>query len=128
VRESGKIAIEDSRWRSAELLERPEEIATYLEAPFGDGDPAVITYAPGVAARAKSISQVARESGLSCETLSKVLTPEGEPKLPTLFGVLKALGMKVPRARHETCRRAPCRQLGNSGFIAFTAQILADNA
>ena len=89
------MAVETSRWDSAELLENPEEIAAYIEAAFEDGDPAVITHALGVVTRAKGMSQVARESGLSREALYKALTPDGDPKLSTLFRVLKALGMKV---------------------------------
>jgi len=49
----------------------------------------------GVVARAKGMSQVARETGLSREALYKALMPDGDPKLSTLLSVLKALGMKV---------------------------------
>jgi probable addiction module antidote protein len=89
------MALETSLWDSAELLESPEDIAAYIEAAFEDGDPSVITHALGVAARAKGMSQVARQSGLSREALYKALTPDGDPKLSTFFSVLKALGMKV---------------------------------
>ena len=46
-------------------------------------------------ARAKGMSQLARDSGLSREALYKALTPDGAPKLSTFFSVLKALGMKA---------------------------------
>ena len=89
------MTLETSAWDSAELLESREDIAAYIEAAFEDGDPSVITHALGVVARAKGMSQVARETGLSREALYKALTPDGHPKLSTLLSVLKALGMKV---------------------------------
>ncbi|HZZ62641.1 MAG TPA: addiction module antidote protein [Roseiarcus sp.] len=63
------MALETSRWDSADLLENPEDIAAYAEAAFEDGDPAVIPHALGVVARAKGMSRVARETGLSREAL-----------------------------------------------------------
>ena len=89
------MTLDTSPWDSTELLESPEDIAAYIEAAFEDGDRSVITHALGVVARAKGISQVARETGLSREALYKALTPDGDPKLSTFFSVLKALGMKV---------------------------------
>ena len=58
----GTMALETFPWDSAELLESPEDIAAYIEAAFEGGDPSVITHALGVVARAKGMSQVARES------------------------------------------------------------------
>jgi probable addiction module antidote protein len=89
------MALETFSWDSAEQLESPEDIAAFIEAALEDGDPSVITHALGVVARARGMSQVARDSGLSREALYKALTPDGDPKLSTLFSVLKALGMKV---------------------------------
>ena len=74
---------------------RPNCSQLWIEAAFEDGDPSVITHALGVVARAKGMSQLARECGLSREALYKALTPDGDPKLSTFFSVLKALGMKV---------------------------------
>src|SRR5262245_35847819 len=82
-------------WDSAALLNSQEEIVAYIEAVFEDGDPALITYALGVVARAKGMSQIARETGLTREGLYKALTADGDPKLSTLLSVLKALGMKI---------------------------------
>lgn len=79
----------------AELLKDTADIAAYIEAAFEAGDPAVITHALGVVARAKGMSQVARESGLSREALYKALTPDGDPKLSSFLSVMRALGMKV---------------------------------
>ena len=89
------MALETSPWDSAELLKGTADIAAYIEAAFEAGDPAVITHALGVVARAKGMSQVARESGLSREALYKALTPDGDPKLSSFLSVMRALGMKV---------------------------------
>ena len=89
------MALETTLWDSAEFLDSPERIAAYIEAVFEEGDPAFITHALGVVARAKGMSQVARDVGVTREALYKALTSTGDPKLSTFLGVLKALGMKV---------------------------------
>ena len=89
------MALETAPWDSAELLDTPEAVAAYIEAAFEENDPASITYALGVVARAKGMSQVARDVGVTREALYKALTSTGDPKLSTFLGVLKALGMKV---------------------------------
>ena len=89
------MALETTPWDSAEFLDTPERIAAYIEAVFEEGDPAFITHALGVVARAKGMSQVARDVGVTREALYKALTSTGDPKLSTFLGVLKALGMKV---------------------------------
>jgi probable addiction module antidote protein len=82
-------------WNSADFLDTPEAITDYIEAAFEDGDPTVITHALGVVARAKGMSQLARDAGVTREALYKALTSDGDPKLSTFIGVLKALGMKL---------------------------------
>ena len=89
------MALETSPWDSAELLDSPQAVAAYIEAAFEDGDPALITHALGVVARAKGMTQLARDAGVTREGLYKALTPDGDPKLSTFLAVLKALGMKV---------------------------------
>ena len=89
------MTLETIPWNSADFLDTPEAIAAYIEAAFEDGDPTVITHALGVVARAKGMSQMARDAGVTREALYKALTSEGDPKLSTFIGVLKALGMKL---------------------------------
>ncbi len=89
------MTLETSLWDSAELLDNREAIVAYIEAAFEDGDPSVITHALGAVARAKGMSQLARDAGVTREALYKALTPNGDPRLSTFLGVLKALGMKV---------------------------------
>ena len=69
-------------WDAADHLETQEDVVAYLEAAFEDGDPALIAAALGDIARAKGMSQIAREAGLGRESLYKALSPEGNPELP----------------------------------------------
>lgn len=89
------MALETTRYDSADTLTDAPSIAAYLEAAFEDGEPAVITHALGVVARAKGMSQLARAAGVTREALYKALTAEGDPKLSTFLGVLKALGIRL---------------------------------
>jgi probable addiction module antidote protein len=82
-------------WDSAEHLKTDEDIAHYLEAVFEDGDPALITHALGVIARAKGMSQIAQAAGLGRESLYKALSPEGNPEFATVLKVMRALGLKL---------------------------------
>lgn len=82
-------------WDSAEHLKTEEDIAHYLEAVFEDGDPALITHALGVIARAKGMSKIARAAGLGRESLYKALSPEGNPEFVTVLKVMRALGLKL---------------------------------
>jgi probable addiction module antidote protein len=82
-------------WDSAAHLETEEDMALYLDACLEEGDPALITYALGVIARAKGMTQLARETGLSRESLYKALSSEGNPEFATVLKVIKALGIKL---------------------------------
>jgi probable addiction module antidote protein len=89
------MALETTLYDSADYLDSPEAIAAYIEAAFEDGEPALITHALGVVARAKGMSQLARDAGVTREALYKALTADGDPKLSTFIGVMKALGMRL---------------------------------
>lgn len=89
------MALKTIPYDTADFLDSVDAIAAYLEAAFEDGDPAVITHALGVVARAKGMTRLARESGVTREALYKALTAEGDPKLSTFVGVLKALGIRL---------------------------------
>ncbi len=80
----------------AEHLRTPEEMAAYLEACMeeADGDAAFVAKALGDIARAKGIAQVARDAGLSRESLYKALSGERNPTLDTVLRVIGALGLK----------------------------------
>lgn len=70
-------------------------MALYLEACFEDGDPALVTAALGDIARARGMSQVARDAGLSRESLYKSLSGEGNSEFATVMKVIKALGIEL---------------------------------
>lgn len=89
------MALKTTRWDSAEYLKTDEEIAAYLDAVLEEDDPALVTHALGVIARAKGMSQIARETGLGRESLYKALSPEGNPEFATIVKVLKALGLQL---------------------------------
>lgn len=86
-----------SRYDVAEHLRTPEEMAAYLEACLeeANGDAAFIAKALGDIARAKGMSQVARDAGLSRESLYKALSGERTPNFDTILKVIGALGMKL---------------------------------
>ncbi|MCW5696636.1 MAG: putative addiction module antidote protein [Bauldia sp.] len=89
------MPIETTRWDAAESLDTPEAIAAYLEAVFEDGDPQVVARALGDIARAKGISKIARDTGLTRAGLYRALSADGDPRLTTFIGVLKSLGLTV---------------------------------
>lgn len=88
-------ALKTTRWDSAEYLQTEEDIAVYLDAVLGEDDPALVAHALGVIARAKGMSQIARETGLGRESLYKALSAEGNPEFSTVFKVIKALGLRM---------------------------------
>ncbi|MDA8150238.1 MAG: putative addiction module antidote protein [Nitrospiraceae bacterium] len=82
-------------WDSAEHLETEEDMAAYLEAALEDGDPALVAAALGDIARAKGMTQIARETGLGRESLYKALSAEGNPEFATVLKVLRSLGLRL---------------------------------
>jgi probable addiction module antidote protein len=86
-----------TKYDVAEHLRTPEEMAAYLEACFeeANGDAAFIAKALGDIARAKGMSQVARDSGLSRESLYKALSGDRSPGFDTILKVIEALGLKL---------------------------------
>ena len=86
-----------TRYDVAEHLRTPEEMAAYLEACLeeANGDAAFIARALGDIARAKGMAQVARDAGLSRESLYKALAGERSPGFDTILKVMAALGLKL---------------------------------
>jgi probable addiction module antidote protein len=78
-------------------LRTPEEMAAYLDVCIeeSNGDSAFIAKALGDIARAKGMSQVARDAGLSRESLYKALSGERSPTFDTILKVMEALGLKL---------------------------------
>ena len=86
-----------TRYDVAEHLRTPEEMAAYLEARFeaAQGDAAFIAKALGDIARAKGMTQVARDAGLSRESLYKTFSGERKPGFDTILKVTRALGIEL---------------------------------
>jgi probable addiction module antidote protein len=86
-----------SRYDVAEHLRTPEEMAAYLEACIEEavGDAAFVAKALGDIARAKGMTEVARDAGLSRESLYKALSGERTPNFETILKVVRALGIKL---------------------------------
>lgn len=84
-------------WDAVHQLKSEQDIALYFEACLEDdpGDGSLIRAALGDIARARGMSQVARETGLARESLYKALSPEGNPEFATVMKVIKALGFKL---------------------------------
>jgi len=89
------MAIKTQPFDAAEFLSSEEDIRHYLEAAFEDGDPALIRSAFGDVARARGMTALAKESGVSRETLYKAFSEGGNPTLDTLIKVTRALGVRL---------------------------------
>ncbi len=92
------------KWNSAEHLKTAEDMADYLEACMEEAgdDAAFIAKSLGTIARAKGMTQLARETGLGRESLYKALSGEGNPSFATILKVISALGLKLHAERIHT--------------------------
>jgi probable addiction module antidote protein len=81
----------DAATHLASAQSQAELIADALES----GNAGYIATALGTVARARGMAQVAREAGVTRASLYKALSPNGDPQLTTLLGVMKALGLKL---------------------------------
>ncbi len=83
----------------AEHLTSPEAVQAFLEDAFDEGDPAYITHALGIVARARGMSRLADETGMTRPALYKALSSEGNPSLATTLKVARALGFRLTPVR-----------------------------
>jgi probable addiction module antidote protein len=92
----------------AETLRTPDEMAAYLEACIeeADGDAAFIAKALGDIARAQGMTQIARQTGLSRESLYKALSGDRSPSFDTVLKVISALGLKLSAGVKEKAEAA----------------------
>lgn len=96
------MAIETLPFDAAELLDTPEAAAEYLKAAFETGDPAFIQDSLGMVARARGMTQLARETGLSRQALYRALSREGGAELSTIVKVMAALGLRLDPVPADT--------------------------
>jgi probable addiction module antidote protein len=80
---------------AAEYLQSEEDMTNYLEAMIEEsgGDPRMIAVALGDIARAKGMTQIAKDTGLARENLYKALSADGNPEFSTIMKVMKSLGL-----------------------------------
>lgn len=95
------MVLKTKRWDPAEHLDSDEAIVAYVDAVLEDGDPALIAAALGDVARARGMSRISRETGLSRESLYKALSADGNPELSTVVRVMKALGLRLTASSAE---------------------------
>lgn len=90
---------------AAKYLDTDEAVAEYISEALTTDDIDTITRAIGVAAKAKGMSQIAHDAGLSRESLYKALGSDGNPQFETILRVLAALGLQL-RAEPVDGKRA----------------------
>ena len=78
-----------------DYLKTEKDIAAYLSAVLEDGDPALFVAAIGDIARAKGMTEIAKKSGVTRESLYRALKVEARPRFETVTRVVQALGMKL---------------------------------
>ncbi len=86
-----------SRWDAADDLKTDEDMSLYFEACLEEdpGDGSLIRAALGDIARARGMTQLAHDTGLTREGLYKALSADGNPEFTTVMKVIKALGLKL---------------------------------
>ena len=89
------MALETTRFDAAEFLGTPEAQKEFIDDAFESGDPKYITHALGIVARARGMTSVAKDAGVTREALYKALSADGDPRLSTLLGVFRALNIKL---------------------------------
>ena len=89
-----KKKINTTIYDSAQYLDNDEAISAYMEEALETDDPVFIAKALGTVARARGMSQIAKKTGLSRESLYKALSGEGNPEFGTVIRVMHALGLR----------------------------------
>lgn len=93
------MTVKLKKWDVIEHLQTDEDMVSYFNACLEEQDPALIAAALGDIARARGMSSVAKETGLSRESLYRALSGDGNPEFATIMKVANALGLafKVDR-------------------------------
>lgn len=89
------MALKTIPYDGSEFYADHESQMELLQDAFDEGNPALITHVLGVVARARGMTSIAQEAGVTREALYKALSEGGDPKLSTLMGVARALGLKL---------------------------------
>ena len=89
------MTLETTRFDVQDYLKTPEQRAAYVEAALETDDPSFIAQALGEIAKARGVSEFAREIGVSRETIYKTFVAGGNPTIETLGKVARALGLRL---------------------------------
>lgn len=95
-----------SKFDAAEYLDSPDMIAAYLSEALETGDAKYIAQAIGTIARAKGMTGIAKEAGLSRENLYRALTEDGTPEFGTIMKVLSAMDIQLEAKPKEKAPEA----------------------
>jgi probable addiction module antidote protein len=80
---------------SAAFLDTDEGVAAYIDDILESNDPKLVAHGLGVVARARGMTKIARETGLTRESLYKALSVDGNPEFATVLAVLRALRLRL---------------------------------
>ena len=84
------------KYNTSDYLNSPEEVAAYIEAVLEEDDPALLLMAlRNVAESQGGVAMMAKQSGLSRESLYRTLSKNGNPKISTLISIMKVLGLHL---------------------------------
>lgn len=89
------MTLETTKWDVAEHLDSPEAISEYVSAALETGDADFFKTALGDVARARGMTNIAKDADVTREALYRALSDKGDPKLSTLMGVMGALGLRL---------------------------------
>ncbi|WP_158807430.1 addiction module antidote protein [Beijerinckia sp. L45] len=89
------MVLQTRLWDAAEHLKSDEAMSAYLNAAFEEDDPKLLMTVLGDIARAKGMSILSKETGLSRESLYRALSNEGNPTFSTILKVTRALGLRL---------------------------------
>lgn len=87
------MTLQTEPFDAAEYIDGPEEAAQFLTEALQSGDPAFIQHALGVVSRARGMSAVANDAGISRKGLYNAVGGDGDPKLSTVLNIFAALGL-----------------------------------
>ena len=120
------MTLKTTVWDPANNLKSEKAIQSFIRAAFDDGDLAVIAVALGAVARARGMGKVAKDVGVTRESLYKSLSATGNPGFTTVVKVAEAVGLKLtvkpvkrrplatpsPRSRKAATRKRPIMRAG----------------
>ena len=98
-----------------EFLNTPERVAAYLQVSFEEDKPEEIANSLGIVARSAGMTEIARRTGLSRESLYRALSADGNPQLETVMRVLEACGLRltvepVPAKKAASARKTASKR------------------